>query len=128
MKKPGQKPNYSRIRGDTGHHQRILLVMVVLGVGMFLPIAAQLYTLMIRDFDYYSNLALRNQVRTTSVTANRGEILDRNMNVLATSVGVENVYLDPHELKQSGADIADISQQLGKLLERDPQWIRDQAV
>ena len=101
--------------------------MLVLGLAAFLPMALRLYDLMIRNYDYYAGLALRNQTRTTSVTAERGDIYDRNMNILAASVSVENVYLDPHELKQSGADIAAISFFLGEILERDSQWIAQQA-
>ena len=101
--------------------------MAVLGIAAFLPVALQLYNLMIRQYDHYSLLALRNQTRTTSVTADRGTIYDRNMNILARSVTVENVYLDPHELKQSKADIEDISRVLGELLDADPAWITEQA-
>ena len=101
--------------------------MLVLGLAAFLPMALRLYDLMIRNYDYYAGLALRNQTRTTSVTAERGDIYDRNMNILAASVSVENVYLDPHELKQSGADIAAISSFLGEILGRDSQWIAQQA-
>lgn len=101
--------------------------MLVLGLAAFLPMALRLYDLMIRNYDYYAGLALRNQTRTTSVTAERGDIYDRNMNILAASVSVENVYLDPHELKHSGADIAAISCFLGEILQRDPEWIAQQA-
>jgi len=101
--------------------------MVVLGIAAFLPVGLQLYSLMIGQYDYYSQLALRNQTRTTSVTAERGTIYDRNMNTLAVSVGVENVYLDPHELKQSKADVGAISRFLGELLDKDPAWIEEQA-
>ena len=102
--------------------------MAVLGLLAFLPVGLRLYNLMIRDYDYYADLALRNQTRTTTVTADRGNIYDRNMNVLATSVSVENVYLDPHELKQSKADIPEISRVLGEILGKDPAWIAQQAV
>ncbi len=101
--------------------------MAVLGIAAFLPVGLQLYNLMIGQYDYYSQLALRNQTRTTTVTAHRGTIYDRNMNTLAVSVSVENVYLDPHELKQSKADVEGISAFLGELLERDPAWIAEQA-
>ena len=112
---------------DSGHHRRILAVMAVLGALAFAPVGWRLYDLMIRNYDYYAALALRNQTRTTAVTADRGDIYDRNMNVLATSVSVENVYLDPHELKQSKADIQAIAAELGRILNRDPQWIAEQA-
>ena len=80
-----------RYRMDTGQHRRILLVMVVLGVLLFVPVGIRLYTLMVRDYEYYARLARKNQSRTTHVAADRGDILDRNMNILATNTGVENV-------------------------------------
>ena len=118
---------YQRLRLDSGHHKRILLVGLMLGVLAFLPVGLRLYRLMVTDYDYYASLALRNQTRTTMVAANRGEIFDRNMNVLATSESVENVYLDPRELKQSKADIREISAVLGEILDKDPEWIARQA-
>ena len=121
------KREYARLRADTGQHRRIMAVMAVLGVLAFVPVGAQLYNLMVRQYDYYASLALRNQTRTTPVTAERGEIYDRNMNVLASSVSVENVYLDPHELKQSKADLQDIARTLGEILDREPAWILEQA-
>ena len=127
MAKNKKKKEPSRLRGDTGQHQRILTVMAVLGLLAFLPVGLRLYSLMISDYDYYARLALRNQTRTTSVTADRGTIYDRNMNILAQSVGVENVYLDPHELKQSKADLSMIANFLGQLLELEPAWIEEQG-
>ena len=123
MAKKDHRRELARIRADSGQHRRILAVMVLLGVAAFLPLAFQLYTLMISDYDYYSNLALRNQTRTTNVTAHRGTIYDRNMNILAISQTVENVYLDPHELKQSKADIDMIARELGAILGKDPEKI-----
>ncbi len=101
--------------------------MAVFGLLAFVPMALQLYTLMILHYERYQALALRNQTRTTYVTADRGTIYDTNMNVLACSRSVENVYLDPHELKQSKADIARISDTLGSILNLEPEWIAKQA-
>ncbi len=122
-----RKQEYSRLRLDSGQHRRIIAAALVLGLLGFVPIGFRLYRLMVTEYDYYSALALRNQTRTTTVQARRGEIWDRNMNVLATSVGVENVYLDPHELKQAKEDLEDIARTLGKILEKDPDWILEQA-
>ena len=126
-KREGKKPEISRLRADTGQHQRILLVMAVLGILAFLPIIGQLYRLMVADYDYYAGKALRNQTRTTAVTAERGNIYDRNMNMLATSVSVENVYLAPNELKQAQEDIDAIAKAMGEILGKDPAWIAQQA-
>jgi len=122
-----KKKTYSRVRGDSGHHRRILWMGLLLGILAFVPITVQLFGLMVRDYDYYANLALRNQTRTTRVTGERGVIYDKNMNILACSQSVENVYLDPHELKQSKADLQAISQKLGELLDLDPDWIYRQG-
>ena len=122
-----KKREYNRVRMDTGQHRRITVTAVTLGILAFIPVIAQLGTLMIRDYGYYSHLALRNQTRSTSVTADRGVIYDRNMNILACSQSVENVYLDPHELKQSKADMDAISKRLGEILGLDSQWIYEQS-
>ena len=127
MAKRQRKREYLRLRGDTGHHYRILAVMLVLGIAAFVPVALQLYALMVSQYDYYSQLALRNQTRTTVVTADRGTIYDRNMNILAISQSVENVYLAPRELKQAGEDLGEISRFLGDILEEDPRKILEKA-
>ncbi len=125
MKKPKE---HLRLRLDSGRYKRILTVAALLGIVAFVPVAIRLYDLMVVEFDLYADLALRNQSRTTKVTANRGTIYDRNMNILAVSQGVETVYLDPHELKQAKENIEDISKTLADILDLDVEWIAKQAV
>ena len=76
-----KKQAYLRIRADTGQHHRILAVGLIFGVLVFIPVAIRLFDLMVSDYEYYSDLALRNQTRSTQVAANRGTIYDINMNV-----------------------------------------------
>ena len=127
MNRHQRRKEYTRIRADSGQHHRILGIGLVLGVLAFVPVAVRLFDLMVTNYDYYADLALRNQTRTTQVTANRGLIYDRNMNILACSQSVENIYLDPHELKQSKADLDAIGKRLGEILELDPAWIVQQG-
>lgn len=128
MKKPiKQRKTYERIRADSGQHKRIFCLMAILGVLAFIPSILQLHKLMIVEQEYYKNLALRNQTRTTAITAERGIIYDRNMDILACNQSVENIYLDPHELKQSKADMALVADTLGQILDLEPDWIRQQA-
>ena len=103
----------------------ILLVAVILGVAAFGPVALRLYGLMVRSHAYYAERALRNQTRTTAVAAARGAIYDRNMQLLAGSVTVETVYLDPRELKQAKVDIPAMAQTLARILDLDAQWIEE---
>jgi len=121
------KKEYTRVRGDSGQKRRILGVALLLGIVGFIPMLLRLYVLMVSDYSYYADLALRNQSRSTTVGAERGSIYDRNMNVLAYSCGVQTVYLDPHELKQSGADLQAISEFLAQTLDLDAQWIQTQG-
>ena len=122
-----KKKAYYRVRGDSGQQRRILFIGLILGMLAFIPIGVQLYSLMVRDYDYYAGLALKNQTRSTRITANRGTIYDRNMNVLAASRSVENIYLDPHELKQSKADLTLVSSQLARILSADESEILKKA-
>ncbi|MBR4862958.1 MAG: hypothetical protein IKU07_00160 [Oscillospiraceae bacterium] len=122
-----QYKEFRRLRGDTGQHRRILLTALLLGILAFVPVILRLWQLMVTDHSYYADLALRNQTRSTAVMADRGVIYDTNMNILACNVTVENVYLDPRELKQSGADLAAIAKKLAPLLEKDSAWIENQG-
>ncbi len=121
-KKPKAKV-YGRLRLDSGHHKRILVAGALLGLLAFVPVAVRLYALMVADHGEYSQKALRNQSRTTMVMASRGDIYDCNMNVLATSRTVENVYLDPQELRQSRADLEMVARTLSQILGKDPDKI-----
>ena len=127
MKRRSKIRKYERLRGDTGQHRRIMVTKVVLGLAAFVPIGVRLYSLMVTQYETYSGLALRNQTRSTTIAPDRGDIYDRNMNILATNQGVENVYLDPHELKQAKEDIPEIARVLSIILEREESWILQQA-
>ncbi len=122
-----RKKEYRRIRADSGQHRRIMVLTALFTLVAFVPTVIQMYRLMVADHEYYTNLALRNQTRITTVTANRGTIFDRNMNILACARSVENVYLDPHELRQSKADIPMISRKLGGILNLSEEWVAQQA-
>ena len=123
----GQQKEFGRLRMDSGQHRRVMLTAVFLGILAFVPMVARLYSLMVTQYEYYSDLALRNQTRSTAVTADRGTIYDRNLNILAFSENRENVYLDPHELKQSKADIQSVAEFLSGVLDKDAEWIAEQA-
>ena len=99
----------------------------MLGVAALLPVLVRLVGLMVVSYDSYSALALSNQSRSTAVSSNRGVIYDRNMNILADSVTVENIYIDPRELQQTGADVPAMASALSELLETDAEKIKKLA-
>lgn len=105
----------------------IFAMMICLGILSFCAVAGMLVKLMLIDHNKYEEKAIRNQTRTTSVTASRGTVYDRNMNVLAASSSVENIFLDPLELEQNKVDVDALSNALARILDLDASWIKEQA-
>ena len=122
-----RKNRYRRIRADSGQQRRIGFVMAVLGAVAFLPVLLRLVSLMVVSYDTWSALALSNQSRSTRVPSDRGVIYDRNMNILAGSVTVENVYIDPRELEQTKADIPGMATALAEILDVDREKVEKLA-
>ena len=123
-KKQGRQ---ERIRADRGMLSRTGVILILCGIVAFLPVVGMLTNLMVFRHDEYSEKALNNQTRTTTVTASRGNIYDRNMNVMAVSTSVENVFLAPKELHDNTVDLDLVANTLGEILSLDPTWIREQA-
>ncbi len=65
--------------------------------------------------NWYEQQALQNRIREITVDPKRGDIFDRNGNVLATSISADAVYAIPAEVKSSG-QAANIAQQLAGVL------------
>ncbi len=107
--------------------RRCLVLMGLLGVVAFVVLAMQLYQVMIVDHDMYERMAINNQTRSTPVSASRGTIYDRNMNVLAISASVNNVFISPNEIAQKEQDIDLIANGLAQLLDVDADNIREMA-
>ncbi len=101
--------------------------MATLGIGAFLILGLRLGKVMLLDHAYYEAKAISNQTRSTTVTAQRGSIYDRNMDILAASVSVENVFLDPLELRQNGVDLEFLAENLARLLDLEKDSILQKA-
>lgn len=107
--------------------RRTLFLMIVCGIVAFSVLAIRLYKLQIIDHDFYEDMAISQQLRETSTSASRGTIYDRNMNVLAMSADVENVYLSPAEIEKYGEDIDLIADNLSEILDIDREEIVEKA-
>ncbi len=104
--------------------RRISVLMVLFGFVVFIPLVGKLVQLQILEHDSLSQMAVDNQTRKSSITAARGTIYDRNMNILAMSADVENVCIDPNELALSGQDTDAIAESLSQLLDVDKSRIQ----
>lgn len=107
--------------------RRTLFLMAVCGIVSFLVLAARLYVLQIKDHDKYEQLAISQQLRETGSSARRGTIYDCNMNILAMSANVENVYLSPAEIEMYKEDPELIADGLSEILGLDREDILKKA-
>lgn len=113
--------------------RRTLVLMVLCGIIAFVPLIGTLYHLMITEHDYYNEKAIKNQTRSTNLTATRGVIYDANMNVLASSSTVETVFIDPNEIAEQmkqpeNSNLLDqIARGLGEILDVEPSFVYEQA-
>lgn len=111
---PGIKPGPSRQM-----LRRTLFLMAVFGIGAFAILLAKLYQLQIIDHEKYESMAMEQQLRSVPSSAVRGVIYDTNMNTLAVSASVDNVYLSPAEIEMYGEDRTLIARGLSEILGLD---------
>lgn len=71
----------------------------------------------------YSALAEKQQLQDIVTKAKRGNIYDRNMNVLATSATVWQVYASPSDMDEK--DKPEIAENLAKILDLDVEKVKD---
>lgn len=118
------KTHPGMLRRDFGQHRRIRIAAALLGVLAFVPVFARLSRLMVLEHDYYGQRALQNQSRTTKVSGSRGNIYDRNMNLLACSESREDVFFNPGELRQAKADLDAVCDFFSGLSGQDAQKLK----
>ena len=95
---------------DVPHHdawratvrQRLLIVAVVFGAWSVV-VEARLIWLQVCQHDYYVQRAERQQQRTLTLPAERGDIRDREGRMLATSAGATTIYAVPTEIDDPAA-------------------------
>ncbi len=124
--RPGKKKAYAKETSNRPYLRRTLLCMVVLSI-LFLTLFGRLFLLMVIQHDKYEAQAINNQTSKYAVRADRGTIYDCNMNVLANSVAVENVFLDPNVIREAGEDVELIASGLSELLNVEKDFVREQA-
>ncbi|MBQ1182964.1 MAG: stage V sporulation protein D, partial [Clostridia bacterium] len=79
---------------------RIIVVWAIMTLTMFGLIGGRLVYLMVAKSDFYQQKAADQQLYDTVIAAERGEILDRNGELLATSAQVWTVYITPNSFKK----------------------------
>ncbi len=95
MQDPNRKPRRADGKNNRSLFRRTIFLMVVLGIGMFLPLIAQLYKLQIVEQKDWETRAANQQTKSVSVAANRGTIYDREGRAMALSATVYKLILNP---------------------------------
>ena len=91
---------------------RVTLVMVIFALAASSLVARAVY-LQVLDKDFLNHQADTRHLRTESISAHRGTILDRNGEPLAISTPVDSIWVNPKEF----AEAVDRIPQLAKALE-----------
>lgn len=81
--------------------RRTIFLMGVCGVLMFIPLAWRLWDIAIVHHDEYQKLAAQQQTKDYAISARRGNIYDRNGNMMAMSATVYKLILSPLDLMKS---------------------------
>ena len=79
---------------------RIIVIMVSLILSLSIVSGISLFNIMVIKGEEYQNKASEQQLYDSLVTAPRGDIYDRNMQILATSSPAWTVYITPNGIKQ----------------------------
>ncbi len=104
--------------------RRALFLLSVCGIVAFIFIALRLFRLQITEHERYESAALDQQLRSSTLNASRGTIVDRGGNILAISATAWSIYLCPSELERYDEDADLISVGLGDILHMDPAKLR----
>ena len=88
MQDPNRKPRRADGRNNRSLFRRTIFLLVVLGIGIFFPLVAQLYKLQIVEHEEWERRAANQQTKSVSVPANRGTIYDREGRAMAMSATV----------------------------------------
>jgi cell division protein FtsI (penicillin-binding protein 3) len=104
----------SPIRAGGGFRPRVRLVVLLAALSSaFVLIAGRLVWVQGVDASHYVTLGNIQRQRTIPLPASRGEILDRNGNVLAMSVDARTIIADPHQIAEPQVEAAQLAPLLG---------------
>lgn len=119
-----------------GRRARVTLVAGVLTVVFALLLGRAVDLAVIRGPDFAKRAARQHRQQVTLVP-HRGEIIDRNGELLAVSVNVPSVYVRPRQFGDDRTRVADLAKRLGmpvakvqsKLTTKQPfVWLKRQAM
>ena len=113
------------MKGSKAPGGRVRLVMLMLGAAMAVLIV-RLFYLQVVQADMWKEKASSQQMYSTSITATRGNIYDRNMKTLARSVTVWTVFISPAEMKEEQREL--VASGLSEILDVDYDMVYEKSL
>lgn len=90
---------YPRLDTESRTRKRRYMLILIFGI-VLLFLVSLLFRLQILEYGVYAGKVLNQITVGSSLAAERGEILDRNGNVLATNRTVWRIYISPIDIKK----------------------------
>ena len=95
-----EKEKYQRLDIESRTRKRRYALVLIFGITL-LFLFSLLFRLQILEYGVYTGKVLNQITVGSSLAADRGDILDRNGNVLATSHTVWRIYISPVDIKKA---------------------------
>ena len=103
-KKPKRQPDAAR-KAKLTIQRRTMYLLMVFGVFSFLALFAKAYDLTINQHEEMQERASSQQTQSTTISASRGTIYDRNGETLAISATADTVFLDPKMIQERADEL-----------------------
>ena len=84
---------------------RTLGFLLVFGIFTFVLLFVKLYDITINRHEEMQERAARQQTQSTTISASRGTIYDRNGKILAVSATADTVFLDPKAIRERAEEM-----------------------
>ena len=105
MPRKPKSPVDSAKRAKQIIQRRTIYLLLLFGVATFLAVFAKAYDLTVNQADDLKARASQQQTRSTTITASRGAIYDRNGTILAISAMADTVFIDPKVIQDYAAEL-----------------------
>ncbi len=102
--KPKRQVDPAR-RAQQTIRRRTLYFLLIFGVCSFVVLFVKLYDLTINRHEEMQERAARQQTQSTTISASRGTIYDRNGKILAVSATADTVFLDPKAIQARAEEL-----------------------
>lgn len=116
MRRPAQRPAFDSNRSPLLNVKlppgRAWLVKGLL-YAAFAALAGRAFWVQVWTTQFYQDQGESRFVRTIELPAMRGRILDRNGNILASSIPAKTIWADPSEVSVSDAKVQELAKLLG---------------